>query len=160
MTDAEGAARTETVLAVTRTIGPGATCTHIPFTFALDHEREQLEILFSYTPRVLEDEAKARRLIEEGMRMYADSLGPDGAPERWRIHMPLTNLLTLSLDGPSGFRGCAHRSGNGKPVSLARKSATPGFIPGTIEAGTWTATISVHLVVTEQCDFSLRVGAQ
>jgi hypothetical protein len=159
MTAAHDATSARIVLEVTRTIGPDATGTHIPLVFSLDKERDALDIAFSYEPKVLADEGSARELIHEGMRLYADSLGPRGAPDLWRAHMPLRNLLTLSLDGPSGFRGCAHRYG-GVLVTLDTTTATPGFLPGVVQAGRWTAVVSVHLVATPRCDFRVRVSAR
>ncbi|MGA2976924.1 MAG: hypothetical protein ABSF77_16580 [Spirochaetia bacterium] len=158
MTHANGApsARSGMALNVERTIGLDASCTHIPFPFTVDRESEGMEISFSYDPKVLMDERRARDLIEAGMRAYADSLEA-GGPDHWRSHAPLTNLLTLSLDSPTGFRGCAHRQSNRQSITIGRGTATPGFIPGTVEPGLWKATISVHLVVTEQCTFRLQI---
>lgn len=158
MTHANGATSAQSGMAldVERTIGLDASCTHIPFPFTVDREAEGMEISFSYDPKVLTDERRARDLIEAGMWMYADSLGV-GGPDHWRSHAPLTNLLTLSLDSPTGFRGCAHRQSHRQSITIGRAAATPGFIPGTVESGLWKATISVHLVVTEQCGFRLQI---
>lgn len=150
----DDSASSAVALDVERTIGPEASRTHIPFPFVLDREAEGMEILFSYDPKIVTDDRLARALIEEGLREYADSLT---AGDLQRSHPPLNNLLTLSLDGPSGFRGCAHRHSPAQRITLERTAATPGFIPGAVEAGQWTATISVHFVATEQLRFSLRV---
>jgi hypothetical protein len=141
-----------------REVGPDSTATHIPFAFTVESESESLEICFTYAPKQPTDEERARTLIQEGMHRYAESL-ECADPDQWRAHAPVRNLLTLSLDGPAGFRGCAHRSDRGTPFLIGRAAATPGFIPGAIEAGRWTATISAHLVVTESCTISLRVSA-
>lgn len=146
-----GGAPSATALDVERTIGPDASRTHIRFPFVLDRDAEGLEILFSYDPKVLTDDVRERALIEAGLRAYAGSLETGRPRER------LNNLLTLSLDGPTGFRGCAHRHSPAQSITLGRAAATPGFIPGAVEAGAWTATISVHAVVTEQCSFRLRM---
>jgi len=145
-----------TALHVERDVGPDATATHIPFPFRVDQESECLEIAFSYEPKILMDDGRARELIQTGIREYAESL-ENADPEQWRVHAPVRNLLTLSLDGPLGFRGCAHRFDRVKQIVIGRTSATPGFIPGPIEAGPWKATVSVHLVATERCTIHLEV---
>jgi hypothetical protein len=138
-------------LAVERSIGPEASRTHIPFTFALERPVTSMQIDFSYAPKVLADGARARELAEAGARRYGYS------PDHPRRRLQLTNFLTLSLDGPSGFRGCAHRHPPRQRITLDGAAATPGFIAGPLEAGSWTATISVHSVVTDRCRFLLRV---
>ncbi len=140
------------VLDERRTIGPDASRTHIRFPFVLESGPARLEVTFSYDPRELSDERRTRELVETGMRAYGELEEPASG-------ITLRNLLTLSLDGPSGFRGCAHRHLLSGPVLLSREAATPGFIPGPLEAGRWLATISVHSVVTERCAFTLRVRA-
>jgi hypothetical protein len=145
-----------TVLEAVREIGPEDSRTHLPFTFVVARESARIEVGFSYEPRFLTDEEAARALIQDGIGRYAEALeSPD--PAAWRIHAPLSNLLTLSLDGPGGFRGCGHRSPRGQAVVIGRATATPGFIPGGIEPGLWRATVSVHLVVTERCTVRLAV---
>ncbi len=152
----------DVVLDVERAIGPDASRTHIAFPFVLDREPDGIEITFRYAPKALVDQQRVRELSEAGWRTYGDAgeagagaaaAAPPAAPAA------LNNLLTLSLDGPSGFRGCAHRHYLAGPVVLGRTAATPGFIPGALEAGGWMATVSVHLVVTERCTFTLRVRA-
>ncbi len=139
------------VLDVEQTIGPDAARTHIRLPFLLDREPEGIEVSFSYEPVVLGDKRRTRELIEAGLRTYGELAPGDTSG------MVLRSLLTLSLDGPSGFRGCAHRYALSGPVLLTTAQATPGFIPGRIEQGRWQATISVHSVVTERCRFTLRV---
>ncbi len=146
------------VLDVERTIGPEASRTHIHFPFAVGGGAEKLEILFSYEPKLLTDDGRERELIEEGLRVYAESLDVEAAADGpGRPHERLNNLLTFSLDGPSGFRGCAHRHSPNQSITLSSAAATPGFVPGTVEAGGWTATVSVHCVVTDECTFRLRI---
>ncbi|GHF42448.1 hypothetical protein HNQ07_002122 [Deinococcus metalli] len=60
----------------------------------------------------------------------------------------LKNLVTLSITGPRGFRGAGHRHGNAVEVLIAADHATPGYVPGEIEAGTWTVGVHTHLALT------------
>src|SRR5258708_39595090 len=53
-------------------------------------------------------------------------------------------VLDLGCFGPAGFRGwsgAARRS-----FVIASDSATPGYLPGEIEPGTWLAVIGLHRV--------------
>jgi hypothetical protein len=134
-----------------KTVSPGDSRTHVRFPFDLAVQTRGLEILFSYEPKLLADDQRERELYDEGMRAYAGSLPADVVRE------PLNNLLTLSLDGPSGFRGCAHRHSPQQRIVIEERQATPGFVPGGVEAGTWTATVSVHAVVTDRCTIRLQV---
>ncbi len=149
-----GGAASALVLDVARTVGPEASQTHVRLPFVLERGAQAMEVRFCYEPKVLVDEQRERMLIEEGLRLYADSL-QSGRPRE-----PVLNLLTLSLDGPSGFRGCAHRHSPDQSIAVGRDWATPGFVAGALEAGRWTATVSVHCVVTERCTFRVQVSVQ
>ena len=53
-------------------------------------------------------------------------------------------VLDLGCLGPHGFRGW---SGSAREsFVIAREAATPGYLPGEIEAGTWQVMIGVHRV--------------
>lgn len=147
----DGGAPSAVLLDAERAIGPEASQTHIRLPFVLEREEARIEIRFRYEPKLLADEAHERALIEEGLRTYAESVESGRPPE------PLNNLLTLSLDDPRGFRGCAHRHSPDQSITVGRASATPGFIPGPAPAGRWTATVSVHCVVTPRCTFRVQV---
>ena len=69
------------------------------------------------------------------------------------------NLLTLTLLGPGGFRGAAHRFAPRQTIELDERWATPGFLPGRIPPGEWTAEIDVHAVVSTACRYELTVEA-
>ncbi len=71
----------------------------------------------------------------------------------------ITNLITLGLFDPLGFRGNAHREPSEQGVILSATEATVGFIPGPILAGDWLAQLSVHAVVadTRPCKYKLDI---
>ena len=53
-------------------------------------------------------------------------------------------VLDLGCLGPRGFRGW---SGSAREsFVITREAATPGYLPGEIEAGTWQVMIGVHRV--------------
>ncbi len=59
----------------------------------------------------------------------------------------LTNLITLSVYDPNGFRGAGHRGGAEHRVSLAASQATPGYLPGPLPAGEWTVELDTHRIM-------------
>ena len=71
----------------------------------------------------------------------------------------ITNLITLGLFDPLGFRGNAHREPSEQGVILSANEATVGFTPGPILAGEWLAQLSVHAVVadTRPCKYKLEI---
>ncbi|GGR10725.1 CehA/McbA family metallohydrolase [Deinococcus ruber] len=59
----------------------------------------------------------------------------------------LRTLITLSVEGPHGFRGAGHRHGTRQTVVLGEGAVTPGYLPGPISSGEWTVTLHTHLVM-------------
>jgi len=154
----EAATRADPILALDASgvLGPGDSRTHIRLPFDLPEGIERLELGFAFSPGFLEDEVRSRELAQAALRRYGARL-PAGSR---RLAGPLRNLLTLSLDDPSGFRGCAHRHRPELAVELSAASATPGFVAGPLPAGRWTAIVSVHLVLSPRCEYRLRALAR
>ena len=75
------------------------------------------------------------------------------------LFVDITNLITLGLFDPHGFRGNAHRIPSEQGVILSANKATVGFTPGPIHAGEWLAQLSVHAVVadTNPCKYKLEI---
>jgi hypothetical protein len=63
-----------------------------------------------------------------------------------RVH-ELTNLLTLTLFGPAGFRGAGHRGGASHRVRISAAVATPGYLPGPLPAGAWIVQVDTHMIM-------------
>jgi len=59
----------------------------------------------------------------------------------------MTNLLTLTLFDPDGFRGAGHRGGDTHEVAITPTSATRGYLPGALPAGEWTVQVDTHMVL-------------
>jgi PHP domain len=53
-------------------------------------------------------------------------------------------VLDLGCFGPGGFRGWSGSSR--ESFVIARDAATPGYLPGDLEAGTWQVMIGVHRI--------------
>ena len=71
----------------------------------------------------------------------------------------VSNLITLGLFDPAGFRGNAHRNPPDPQVTLSSDRATPGFIAGPIPPGKWLAQLAVQTVVADEqpCTYSLEI---
>ena len=62
-------------------------------------------------------------------------------------------VLDLGCLGPGGFRGW---SGSAREsFVIARDAATPGYLPGELEAGTWQVVIGVHRVPPDGVGYRL-----
>ena len=65
---------------------------------------------------------------------------PDGAHG-------VSNLLTLTVFDPDGFRGAGHRGGASHQVRINSTAATPGYLPGPVPAGEWRVQIDTHMIM-------------
>lgn len=137
---------------------PAQSATNVEFPFTLDTPMDSLTIEYAYWPKVLSDDELARRMLNAGMEHCVEEKDRPQFP----IHefLPLVNLVTLSVDAPDGYRGCAHRHDPEQLHILRAEDASPGFDDGEIMAGDWKAVINVHAVVTDPCNFKLKVTAE
>src|SRR5580692_926263 len=62
-------------------------------------------------------------------------------------------VLDLGCLGPDGFRGWS--GGSRESFVIARDAATPGYLPGELEAGTWQVMIGVHRVPPDGVRYQL-----
>lgn len=147
---------TTTLLSVEGRLSPAHEKTNIVHGFLVDEPLSRMDIAFSYTPKVLADEARARELIIEGAKRFGGEEAGD-LIAHWRRGLPLHNFLSVSLDDPERFRGCAHRQPLVQHHLIAGSDASPGFLPGPLPAGRWQITVSAHSVVTDQCDYRIEI---
>jgi hypothetical protein len=141
------------LLTVEKKLDPGSSKTSLEFFFKVPQRVGQITAHMTYDPVCLADRAHSQTLIQAAMRAYA----PWEPLEDWERHMPLSNLITLSLDDPSGFRGNAHRKEGDQTHTLSSAQASPGFLPGPIAQGTWRAMVHIHALVTEGCSLKLTI---
>lgn len=66
-----------------------------------------------------------------------------------RLAGGISNLLTLTLFDPNGFRGAGHRGGDTHVVELTPTTATPGYLAGALPAGEWTIQVDTHMVLPD-----------
>jgi hypothetical protein len=135
---------------------PENSKTNIFLPFKVENGFDRMEIHFSYTPKELDDKALSLKYINAGMEKYA--------PEKYRSgyqnsedFLPVLNLVTLSLDSPEGYLGCAHRHEPEQIHIISEKSSSPGFVPQKPVSGDWRAVVNVHAVVTETCTCRLKI---
>lgn len=147
------------IITVEGKLTPLSSKTHITYQFHLKQDLSSLEIDFRYEPKQFLDKEASRPLIMEAIETYADPAWGELYKKQWENYYPLQNLLTLSLDGPSGFRGSAHRHPPDQQHVICSEvgQTSPGFIAGDIPSGIWKITISVHCVVTADCRYELSV---
>ena len=58
----------------------------------------------------------------------------------------IPHQLSISVYGPDGARGTRHHNVDQSPV-ISRSWASPGYLPGEIEAGEWVVEIDVHRIL-------------
>ena len=58
----------------------------------------------------------------------------------------IAHQLSISVYGPNGARGTRHNNADQSPI-ISRNWASPGYLPGEIEAGEWTVEIDVHRIL-------------
>lgn len=138
-------------------VTPSCSKSHITYTLHLHHPVDELYIDFDYEPKTLEDEEKAKALIEQGLQSYILPEHLESYSNNWRSYLPLQNLLTLSFDDENGFRGAGHRHDPVQRLMIAEGEASPGLIPGQIPRGQLRVTISLHCVVSDQVRYRLRI---
>lgn len=131
--------------------------TNMSLPFAVGEGVKSLKFTFSYSPKVLTDRERARLLIERNIEKDAGEYA--GEYPSWEEFLPLKNLITLSVDDPTAYRGCAHRQAECMEHIISDSFASPGFNKGAIQAGQWQAVLNLHGVVTEKIDCHLKIEA-
>ncbi len=137
---------------------PPDSATNIAFPFELSAPAQALRIEYSYEPKALADDTLAEQLLEAGMEHCVEP--QDRAQFPIHSFLPLVNLVTLSVDAPDGYRGCAHRHDPVQTHVLRAEDSSPGFDDAPILAGRWQVVINVHAVVTSPCTYHLKVTAE
>lgn len=127
--------------------------TTLVFPFKVPENIRLLSLHMTYAPVWLEDRDASKALIQKAMRLYT----PLEAQDNWRVYLPLSNLITLSLDDPMSYRGNAHRRAGNQVHTLSAGAASPGFYKGDILPGTWRASIHIHALVVMECTLRLTI---
>lgn len=123
------------------------------FDLTLPEDYDALEITCDYAPKWLSDQAEARRLIEEGMDRYHIDRQATG----WESFLPLSNMITLSLECEGEFVGAAHRHHPQQRLVLSERWSSPGLLRRKARAGHWRVVVCTNAVVSPQVAYHLRV---
>ena len=127
------------------------------FPFSIGPDAKELQIDYAYDPKFLADDENADRILEEGFGRYILPENRDEYRRRKSSFKPLVNLLTLSLDSPSGYVGAAHRQNPEQHHWISANDSAPGFCRCPIEPGDWKICLSTHAVVTTKCHVTIIV---
>lgn len=144
----------KTVLETDVHVLPESEKKNIALPFTLEADAEQMRISYSYAPKEL-DGAAARERIEACLLKDTGEFRAE-YPD-YTHYLPLKNLITLSLDAPNGYRGCAHRQAPQQVHILSESFCSPGFLPGKIQKGEWRLVLNVHALVTDFCDCHIQI---
>jgi hypothetical protein len=132
--------------------GDSRTNVCIPFFFVFYYR--SLEFICSYEPKSCDDRERAKQLILEGLAAYA----PNEYREPWEQFLPsVVSLVTLSLDSPGKYLGCAHRHAPEQRHTVSEEFSSPGFFRHAPETGNWRAVINVHAVVSSEVRYRLQI---
>ncbi|PYE48086.1 hypothetical protein HUB98_01960 [Paenibacillus barcinonensis] len=138
---------------------PQDSKTHIRMPFIVEIECTKLYMSLKYGPKTLEDRDRSIALLKESYNLYILPEHREYAIANVDRHLPLKNLITLSLDDTNGYRGACHRHDDIQELYISSEHASPGLMAGVLPAGTWTVTLSVHCIVTEACTYQLQIWA-
>ena len=131
--------------------------TNISFPFDINEDVEGLKITFSYDPKILEDDERANMLIENNIKKDAGEFAHEYSD--WDEFKPLKNLVTVSVDDPDTYRGCAHRQDKDQVHIIREDFSSRGFHKGKIQKGQWKVVLNLHGIVTESINCKLKVEA-
>ncbi|MFS0726498.1 hypothetical protein [Paenibacillus sp. 1P07SE] len=150
------------LLEVEGTLTPLGSKMHITYQFEIHQAVPIVLIEFKYAPKSFLDKEASYPLIMDAIERFTEPERIEAYHAQWENYYPLQNLLTLSIDGPDGFRGSAHRHAPEQQHAITGDSRTtsPGLIPGPITPGVWKITVSVHCVVSPQCHYALSVRGE
>ena len=143
------------------------------YRFDVPPGTEALTLTFDSAPRESRDAAHNLPLVERAFDRHIarrrPSLGDEGVARHRKAlaiderAVVLANLMNVVLVDPRGrWRGRWDRlpAANSAELVLAPEAASRGFVPGAIEAGSWTAAVECHGVFGAPVDYELRVIAR
>ncbi len=135
------------------TLSPKDEKTNISLPFTVPAGSRIMYINFTYSPKLLDDRERAKKLITECL--IRDGEGENA--DKWEKYLPLVNLVTLSLYSPEGFVGAAHRHNSKQNLVISGGVASKGFFPCEIKAGQWKLMLNVHAIVSESCECKIQI---
>lgn len=137
------------------------------YQFKVPEGTQEIQFIFDYSPRALEDPEKNRQLIKGALREWMEGYSEDDKVEvkklfRQKIEMlfdevyPIRNLLDVLLYDTEG--NCVGNLASvGKVTWVNKRGASPGFTPWKIKPGMWMIEIVVASVVTKKCHYKMEI---
>lgn len=149
--------KTNVYLDTTVTLTPHDHKTDIVFEFTVADTNDIIYIDTEYTPKFYYNFAASEKLVADGVRQYELDPATDLYDCTEASVFPLSNMIVLSLDVNGVYGGAAHRHANAQHIVLSEQQATNGFTPGCPPQGTWRVVLHAFCVLTDCCDYHIRV---
>lgn len=138
------------------TLDIAQSCEHINFPFEIPSKGNILYVNFRYNPNKFEDKTSSMEMLRNALHRYTPE--KSYSEEELLKYLPLRNLLTISLDSPTGVVGTAHKHNNNQKHLISADESSKGFVKQKIIKGKWNITISAHLIVSPFVDVELEVS--
>lgn len=120
---------------------------HMTCEFYVPKGTDHLSIHFHYAPLLEADyQTLVFPFIREGLAL---DLLKEGDGYR--------NLLTLSVNDPTGFRGAHHYFNTNQVIEIGPDTTSLGFLKGEVQTGNWQVILSCHGLFSEEVKGSLLV---
>ena len=149
----------EVILDKTIYFNPEDSKSNVRIPFSLKKDYKSLEFFCSYEPKKCEDKEKAKELVLKGIETYIPAEYRKLADSLDNYINTVVNLVTLSLDAPDQYLGCAHRHAPQQHHIISAEFSSPGFFLYSPSAGDWQVLINVHAVVSPVVRYHLQIFA-
>lgn len=127
--------------------------TNIKLNFSVPQDIKRLDVKYSYFPKDIENTELARQILSKELQKY--DFDVDDVTE----FMPVHNLVTLSFDENSKYRGACHRQPNVQNIIIADENSTAGIINRPITAGEWDVVLNVHYAGCD-IDYNIEINGE
>lgn len=138
-------------------LGEYDTQTNIKIPFEIKNKYSELIIHFSYNPDKSKDDV-ARRQVEDALRKY-DQADFASAKRLAYDHLPIDNLITLSLSKNDKYLGAHHNKSNDQEITINNETASFGFWPVEVEPDNWELQLNCHCIASKEVAANIRIEA-
>ncbi len=123
---------------------------HLSFRFHMPESVQKVIIYFEYDPLWECNKDNMRRSLDKEGHYDLNEMNDEG----------YRNLLTLSLNDPTGFRGAHHYFNTQQKIEISAETASFGFMKGMIQTGMWELIISCHGIFSDELNVSVRIDVE
>lgn len=131
------------------------TQSNVKIPFELEKEAKELKIHFTYSPDKSSDEI-ALKQVKEGLEKYTLK-GEEDSQGKPEDHLPIDNLITLSLSKDGKYLGGHHNKSNQQTITLTNDQASSGFWPVEIEPAKWELQLNCHCIASKEVKANVRI---